>query len=318
MPLLIISTKQWRFIRRIIFLNSLLRNIISSEQRKLGGIDMVAKEVMSKASHVMDMFDLKGKVAIITGGARGLGQAIAFALANAGADIAIADIAIVGKTQSNNLITVDEIKKIGRRAIGVKVDVTDEKMVEEMVDTVVNEFGHIDILVNSAGYAEVKKISEFPLEVWEKIMDINVKGVFLVTQKVVKHMLNQKSGKVINISSLQGFAGRPGDPAYSASKAAVNLMTKSMACEWAKDGICVNAISPTWCWTDLTAPQLNNEEFYAKLQQRIPMGRAGEVEDLFGIGVFLASAASDYITGAIIPVDGGAIASDGFPLVPMD
>ncbi len=274
---------------------------------------MEAKEVMRRASEIMGMFSLNGKVAIVTGGAKGLGQAVAFALSNAGADVAIA-----GKTQSNNLAAVEEIKKTGRRAIAIEVDVTDEKKVEAMADTVIREFGHIDILVNSAGYADVKRIADFPVNLWEKIMDINVKGVFLVTQKVIKHMLNQKSGKVINISSLQGFAGRAGDPAYSASKAAVNLMTKSMACEWAKDGICVNAISPTWCWTDLTAPALSNADFYAKIKRRIPMGRAGEMRDLFGISVFLASAASDYITGAIIPVDGGAIASDGFPAVPVD
>lgn len=267
---------------------------------------------MQKAFDAKEMFNLTGKTAIVIGGAKGIGQAIAFALANAGANIAIA-----GKTQSNNQRTADEIKQIGRRAIAVEVEVTEEKQVQSMVDQVIQEFGQINILVNSAGFADVKKITEFPLDVWEKIMDINVKGIFLATQKVVPHMLKQKSGKIINISSLQGFAGRAGDPAYSASKAAVNMMTKSMACEWAKDGVCVNAIAPTWCWTDLTAPVLKDEDFYEKLENRIPMGRAGAMEDMFGIGVFLASDASDYITGAIIPVDGGAIASDGFPTVPM-
>ena len=146
-------------------------------------------------------------------------------------------------------------------------------------------------------------------------MDVNAKGTFLCAQEAAKVMLKQKKGKIINISSLQGSVGRPKDPAYAASKAAVNLMTMSMACEWVKEGICVNAIAPTWCWTDLTVPHLQKENFYQALQKRIPQGRARNREDLFGIVVFLASDASDFINGAIIPVDGGAIACDGFPEV---
>jgi NAD(P)-dependent dehydrogenase (short-subunit alcohol dehydrogenase family) len=147
-------------------------------------------------------------------------------------------------------------------------------------------------------------------------MDVNVKGTFLCSREAAKVMLEQGGGRIINISSLQGYAGRAGDAAYAASKAAVNLMTMSMACEWARRGICVNAIAPTWCWTDLTAPKLKNSGFYAQMKKRIPIGRAGNREDLFGITVFLASDASVFINGAVIPVDGGAIASDGFPEVP--
>jgi len=272
---------------------------------------MTDKELISKARNVNSLFDLTGKVAIVTGGAKGLGQAMALALAGAGADIAIA-----GKTQANNQRVVEEIKTMGRHSIAVEADVRVQAQVENMVSAVAKEFGRVDVLVNSAGYADVRPITEFPLEVWEIIMDINVKGTFLCSKEVAKQMLKQGSGKIINVSSLQGFAGRPGDPAYAASKAAVNLMTKSMACEWAKNGICVNAIAPTWCWTDLTSPHLSKKEFYEKLKERIPLGRAGNKEDLFGITVFLASSASDFVNGAIIPVDGGAIASDGFPAVP--
>jgi NAD(P)-dependent dehydrogenase (short-subunit alcohol dehydrogenase family) len=268
-------------------------------------------ELGEKARHVRSLFDLEGKVAVVTGGGKGLGEAMALALAGAGADVVIA-----GKTLANAQAVADEIAAMNRRSLALEVEVRDSDRVGRMVAAVIEQFDRLDILVNSAGVADVQPIAEFPLDVWEHIMDVNVKGIFLCSQEAAKVMLRQGRGKIINISSLQGFVGRAGDPAYAASKAAVNLMTMSMACEWAKKGICVNAIAPTWCWTDLTAPSLSNSVFYEELQQRIPLGRAGNKEDLFGIVVFLASDASDFINGAIIPVDGGAMASDGFPLVP--
>jgi 2-dehydro-3-deoxy-D-gluconate 5-dehydrogenase len=274
---------------------------------------MSDNDLVKKARRVASLFDLEGKVAIVTGGAKGLGEAIALALAGAGADVAIA-----GKTQAHNKRVVDEIVSMGRRSVAVEVEVRDPAQVEEMVAAVMRALGRLDILVNSAGYADVRPITEFPLDVWQTIMDINVKGTFLCAREAAKQMLKQGKGKIINISSLQGFAGRPGDPAYAASKAAVNLMTKSMACEWAPRGICVNAIAPTWCWTDLTSPALSHKDFYERIRARVPAGRAGDREDLFGIAVFLSSDASDFVNGTIIPVDGGAIASDGFPPVPSD
>jgi 2-deoxy-D-gluconate 3-dehydrogenase len=275
--------------------------------------EMAESDLVAKARGAASLFDLKGKVAIVTGGAKGLGEAMALALAGAGADVIIA-----GKTHANNQRVTEEILSMGRRSLAVTVEVRDPAQVEKMVTAAIGEFGHLDILINCAGIADVRPITEFPLDVWESIMDINVKGTFLCSREAAKPMIRQGKGKIVNISSLQGFAGRPGDPAYAASKAAVNLMTKSMACEWARKGICVNAIAPTWCWTDLTAPALGHQDFYKRIQERIPAGRAGNKEDLFGIAVFLCSAASDFINGAIIPVDGGAIASDGFPLVPVD
>jgi NAD(P)-dependent dehydrogenase (short-subunit alcohol dehydrogenase family) len=260
---------------------------------------------------VKSLFDLAGTVALVTGGAKGLGEAMALALAGAGADVVIA-----GKTQANNQRVADSIQSMGRHSLAVQVEVTEPDQVVHMVDQVVKEYGRIDILVNSAGIADVQPIADFPVESWEHIIDVNVKGTFLCSREAAKIMLSKNHGKIINISSLQGFAGRAGDPAYAASKAAVNLMTMSMASEWAKGGICVNAIAPTWCWTDLTSPFLSQESFYAQITRRIPMGRAGNREDLFGIVVFLASGASNFINGAVIPVDGGAIASDGFPEVP--
>lgn len=272
---------------------------------------MAEMNLVEKARAVASLFDLSGKVAVVTGGGKGLGEAMALALAGAGASVVIA-----GKTQSNNQRVAEEIASMGRGSLAIQMEVRDQGQVGAMVAGVLDRFHRLDILVNCAGFADVKPITEFPLDLWETIMDINVKGTFLCSREAAKPMLKQGWGKIINISSLQGFAGRAGDPAYAASKAAVNLMTKSMACEWAKGGVCVNAIAPTWCWTDLTAPALRHKDFYAKIQERIPAGRAGNKEDLFGIVVFLASGASDFVNGAIIPVDGGAIASDGFPAVP--
>ncbi|MFW6181900.1 MAG: SDR family NAD(P)-dependent oxidoreductase [Spirochaetota bacterium] len=269
------------------------------------------ENLTARARGVASLFDLAGRTAVVTGGGKGLGEAMALALAGAGADVVIA-----GKTQANNQRVADEIAGLGRRSLAVEVEVRDESKVAGMVRRVARELGRLDILVNCAGYAEVHPIAGFPLDLWEYIMDVNVKGTFLCSREAARVMLEQKKGKIINVSSLQGFAGRSGDPAYAASKAAVNLMTKSMACEWAARGICVNAVAPTWCWTDLTSPLLGDEAFYRRIQERIPAGRAGNREDLMGITVFLASGASDFVNGAIIPVDGGAVASDGFPQVP--
>lgn len=266
----------------------------------------MANDLIQKAMSVRSLFNLEGKTAIVTGGAKGLGRACALGLAGAGADILIADLSPGGTEQ--------EIAGMGRKAASVVVDVRDEKQVAAMVRKATDVFGKVDILVNCAGVADVKSIVDFELSLWEKIMDINVKGIFLCSREAARQMLRQgNGGRIISISSLQGSAGRAGDPAYSASKAAVNLMTKSMACEWAPDGITVNAIAPTWCWTDMTAPTLSREDFYSELTKRIPAGRACNQDDLFGLVVFLACEASSFVNGAIIPLDGGAIACDGFP-----
>ncbi len=269
------------------------------------------KELWEKALDVFSLFCLDGKVALVTGGGKGLGEAIAYALAGAGADVAVA-----GKTLENVCRVAENITKMGRKSLPIKADVRNEEDVQRMVESVVQKFGRLDILVNNAGVASVHPITDFSTEEWEYIMDTNAKGVFLCAREAAKVMLKQKKGKIINISSLQGSSGRAGDPAYAASKAAVNLMTMAMACEWAPYGICVNAIAPTWCWTDLTKPILLQEIFYERLKERIPAQRVGNPEDLFGIVVFLASEASNFVNGAIIPLDGGAIACDGFPPVP--
>jgi len=262
-----------------------------------------------KAKDILNAFSLDGKTAVVTGGAKGVGRACAMALAGAGANVIIA-----GKTEANNKKTAAEISELGVKTGDITVDVREESQVVEMAKKAAGMFGGVDILVNSAGIADVKPTAEFDLELWQRIMDINVRGTFLCSREIGKVFLSQgRGGRIINISSLQGFSGRAGDPAYSASKAAVNLMTKSMGCEWAKENVCVNAIAPTWNWTEMTAGYLSDEAFYAELKKRIPAGRAGQLDDLFGLVVYLASDTSSFMNGAIIPFDGGAMACDGFP-----
>jgi NAD(P)-dependent dehydrogenase (short-subunit alcohol dehydrogenase family) len=165
--------------------------------------------------------------------------------------------------------------------------------------------GRIDILVNSAGVVALKPTVEFPVDEWQWIMDVNLRGTFLCCKEVAKVMLVQEQGKIINMSSVRGHQGRANDPAYPASKGAVNLLTKSLAIEWAKQGIQVNAIAPTFIRTELNASMLDDEATRDWVLSRIPMGRVGQIWDLFGLVVFLASPASDFITGQIIYLDGG-------------
>jgi NAD(P)-dependent dehydrogenase (short-subunit alcohol dehydrogenase family) len=183
--------------------------------------------------------------------------------------------------------------------------VTDETSVQAMVRRVVAELGRIDILINSAGIVSLKPTVEFPVEEWQQIMDVNLRGTFLCCKEVGKVMLAQGRGKIINMSSVRGLQGRANDPAYPASKGAVNLLTKSLAIEWAQRGINVNAIAPTFIRTDLNAFLLDDPATRDWVLSRIPMGRVGQIWDLFGLAVFLASPASDFITGQTIYLDGG-------------
>jgi NAD(P)-dependent dehydrogenase (short-subunit alcohol dehydrogenase family) len=169
----------------------------------------------------------------------------------------------------------------------------------------VERFGRIDILVNSAGIVSLKPTIEFPLEEWRRIIAVNLEGAFLCCKEVGKAMLRQERGKIINMSSVRGLQGRANDPAYPASKGAINLLTKSLAIEWAAKGINVNAIAPTFIRTDLNAFMLDDPPTRDWVLSRIPMGRVGQIWDLFGAAVFLASPASDFITGQTLYVDGG-------------
>jgi len=247
------------------------------------------------------IFDLTGKVAIITGGAGGIGETLAIGLAQNGADVVV-----TSRTLSKLEPVAEKIKKIGKKAMAIACDVTDEKAVQQMVDRVVKKFSHIDILVNVAGIIVRDDAEKFKIEDWQKVITFNVTGTFICCQAVGREMIKQGGGKIINTSSVRGKLGAAvGASAYGPSKGAVDSLTKTLATEWAKYKIYVNAVAPTLVETDLTRAALSNPEFYKANMARIPLKRWANPEDIVGPVVFLASKASDFITGQIIYVDGG-------------
>jgi NAD(P)-dependent dehydrogenase (short-subunit alcohol dehydrogenase family) len=256
-----------------------------------------------KLEGVLSLFSLKGRVAVVTGGSRGLGRGMALALAAAGADVAP-----VSRTLSDLEVVAEEIHSLGCRALPIAADVTDESSVQAMVRRVVDEMGHVDILVNSAGIVSLKPTVEFPVEEWQRILDVNLRGTFICCKEVGKAMLAANGTavrKIVNMSSVRGLQGRANDPAYPASKGAINLLTKSLAIEWAQQGINVNAIAPTFIRTDLNAHMLDDDKTREWVLSRIPMGRVGQIWDLFGTVIFLTCRASDFVTGQTLYVDGG-------------
>ena len=247
-----------------------------------------------------DLFDLTGKVAIVAGGAGGIGRALAVGLAEAGADIIVADSRIDQLEE-----VADKIRALGRQFLAVNVDITQEPSVANMVDTVLKEFKHIDILVNAAGTIVRKTGEEIPIEEWQKVMDVNVRGVFICCQAVGRVMIKQGGGKILSLSSVRGRFGADGAAAYSPSKGAIDSMTRTLAFEWAKYNIFVNAIAPCVIESDLTRPLLADPETAKRLTGHIPFGRLAKTDDLIGPTLFLVSKASDFVTGQIIFVDGG-------------
>jgi gluconate 5-dehydrogenase len=250
-----------------------------------------------------NLFDLSGKVALVTGGAGGIGKALALGLADQNADVVVA---------SRNLLNLEtvvkEIKAKGRKSLAISVEVTDEKSVTAMVDEVVKQFSHIDILVTAHGLAIRKPAETFPINDWQQVMDVNTRGLWLCCQATGRIMLKQRSGKIINLSSVRGRYGLPANyAAYCASKGAVDTLTRTLACEWAKYNVLVNAIAPTIVETPLTmTPEsLLNPDFARSMKARIPMGRWALPEDIVGATVFFASNASNFITGQILYIDGG-------------
>lgn len=249
----------------------------------------------------IELFDLSGKVAIVTGGARGLGKTFSLALADAGAHVAIADI-LMPLAEA----VAKEIEGSGNRALAANLDVTQAESVREMVDKVTDHFGGIDILVNNAGIQCISAAEDFALEDWNRVININLTGVFLCTQAVGKTMIGRKKGKIINISSLFGTLGSPHTAAaYNSSKGGVINLTKSLAVEWGKYNINVNAIAPSIIETDLTRDRLDNKEYSDLWIDRTPLERIGRPEDLSGAIIYLSSGASDFVTGHTIMVDGG-------------
>ena len=256
------------------------------------------------ADFMKNLFRLDGKVAIVTGGAGALGESICEGLAAFGADIVV-----TGRTLKTLEEAVAKIEKYGRKALAITCDVSKEEDVIRMVETVKATFGRIDILFTVAGIAKRYAAEDFPVEEFEQVMDINVKGTFLCCKHVGKVMKEQKAGKIVTISSVRGFAGHPGGyVAYGPSKSAVDGMTKQLSTEWAKYGITANAIAPTIFWTPLTEQVLKDEKLKKIFLDRIPLGRAAMPADMVGASVYFASSASDFISGQILYVDGGLTA----------
>ena len=257
-------------------------------------------QIEKRACIVMDtkLFDLSGKIAIVTGASRGLGKAMALGLAQAGATVVVTDILDTKEA-------VTEIKKIQDKSIGLQVDVTDKISVDEMVKKVKDTFGRIDILVNNAGVLRSGNAEELDFADWEKVLNVNLTGEFLCAQAVGKQMIAQKSGKIINISSVAGLFGSVSSAAYCASKAGVITLTKTLAAEWGKHGITVNSICPGVFATDMTDSYLKDEGFNTMINNDVPLKRYAKPEELIGTVVYLASAASDYVTGHALVIDGG-------------
>jgi NAD(P)-dependent dehydrogenase (short-subunit alcohol dehydrogenase family) len=248
----------------------------------------------------LEIFDLSGKVAMITGSTRGLGEAAAKALAKAGADVAVC-----GRNTADLERVSADIKNLGRESAGFVIDVTSKASVNEGVDRIFKHFDRVDILVNNAGTNYRVPVLEYSEEAWDLIINTNLKGYFLVAQAVVPQMIDRGYGKVINMSSILGMVALPNQLAYASSKGGVDQMTKVMALEWAKKGVRVNAIGPTYFETDMVAQIRDDPERFNFINERTPMGRWGYLPELEGIVIFLAASASDFITGQTIYIDGG-------------
>jgi gluconate 5-dehydrogenase len=248
-----------------------------------------------------NLFDLSGKIALVVGGHGGIGKAIALGLADAGADVIV-----TSRNMEALKGVVEEIKAKGKKSMAVAVDIVNEKLVKDMVNKIMEAFGHIDILINAAGLAIRKPADTFPIDEWQQVMDINTRGTFLCCQAVGRLMLKQKSGRIINISSVRGRYGLPTNyAAYCASKGAVDTLTRTLACEWAKSNVLVNAVAPTIVETDLTKSALADPAYAKQMKERIPMGKWAMPEDIVGPVVFFASEASSFVTGQILYIDGG-------------
>jgi 2-deoxy-D-gluconate 3-dehydrogenase len=251
---------------------------------------------------ILDQFKLDGKVAIVTGSSRGLGRAIALGLAQAGADIALVDILDMAETQK-------DIEKLGRKCVAITADLSRKESAVRIVDETVKGLGGIDILFNNAGIIRRAPFSDFTEKDWDDVMNVNIRGLFFLSQAVVRTMIEQgRGGKIINTASMLSFQGGILVPSYTTSKSGVMGLTRLMACELAKHNIHTNAIAPGYMATDNTKPLREDPVRNQAILDRIPAGRWGKPEDLQGVAVFLASPASDYMNGYTVAVDGGWLA----------
>lgn len=248
---------------------------------------------------ILDQFKLDGRVALVTGASAGLGQAIASALAQAGADVACH-----GNSRSPDA-TCTAVSNTGRTALAVTGDLAKTETPRDLIEATVKRFGRLDILVNNAGTIRRAPAVDYSEEDWATVIQVNLSAVFRLSQLAGRQMITQGKGKIVNIASLLSFQGGITVPAYAASKGGVAQLTKALANEWAGQGINVNAIAPGYMRTDNTKALQQDETRNRQILERIPAGRWGEPSDLAGAAVFLASSASDYISGEILVVDGG-------------
>jgi len=247
-----------------------------------------------------ELFGLKGKVALVVGASKGLGKAMSLALAGAGADVALA-------SRSEHLMEEikNDIKDLGRDSMAIVTDIASERDISAMVDQVIDKYDHIDILVNNAGIYDRKKALDVTADDWDRTFDINVRGFFLSCRMVGEHMIKRNSGKIINLTSVLGKRAAHESLAYASSKAAITQLTRSFAFEFAPHNVHVNGIAPGWFETEMTQDELANPRSRKFFLFKTPMGRFAKPEELGGAVIFLASKASDYMTGEIIFVDGG-------------
>ncbi|GGE58253.1 SDR family oxidoreductase [Actibacterium pelagium] len=252
----------------------------------------------------MRLFDLTGRTALVTGSSMGIGRALARGLAEAGARIVL-NARDPGRLEA----AAEELRATGADVLTLCFDVTDPKAVQEKIDSFEANHGPIDILVNNAGMQHRTALEDFPVDAFDRLMRTNVNSAFYVGQAAARHMITRGKGKIINIASVQAALARPGIAPYTASKGAIANLTKGMATDWAKHGLNCNAIAPGYFDTPLNAALVADPEFSAWLEKRTPAGRWGEVEELVGACVFLASDAASFVNGHTLFVDGGITAS---------
>ncbi|MCL4494360.1 MAG: SDR family oxidoreductase [Firmicutes bacterium] len=251
---------------------------------------------------IPELFDCRDKVALVTGGGRGLGRIMATALAEAGADVVICSRAVEACQEA-----AEQIKKSGRKSMALALDVSNPENVDQVVLETIKAWGRIDILINNAGTSWGASALNMPLDAWHKVVETNLTGTFLMSQRVGREMVSRGSGKIINIASVAGLSGSPPEVldaiGYSASKGGIIALTKDLAVKWGPYGITVNAVAPGFFPTKMSRVVL--ERHGDEILRHIPLGRFGTDDDLKGLIIFLSSKASDYMTGSIIVVDGG-------------